>query len=170
LQCANKPSFCPIFKGDTRITALFVDRPRQDIPKQILLSELEKEASAFLDTILTVELPKPEGRLTIPVIENEQKMNIQDVYRSALEEFFEERVHHIDGDIIAFSEFYNEFLSWLDPTERHEWSKRKVSQELPLDVIKGRYGTACQMGLGNISFDRERKAGAKVLKAGDRLV
>jgi hypothetical protein len=78
VQCANERSACPISFGDTRIVALHVDLPAHEIPKPILMQKLREQAPAFLHALYAAELPKPIGRLRLPVIETTAKQQIVD--------------------------------------------------------------------------------------------
>lgn len=73
IQCANSRDACPAFAGDTRILFLHVAKPDKEIPKPVLLARLTDEAPAFTNTLLTMPLPEPEGRLCVPVIETAHK-------------------------------------------------------------------------------------------------
>ncbi|MGE0713041.1 MAG: primase-helicase family protein [Planctomycetota bacterium] len=88
IQCANSSAFCPIFSDDTRITMIRVDKPEQPIPKGELLAALEREAPAFLDTIVVkVTIPPAPGRLRLPVIATQDKVDQGQANRSLLEAF-----------------------------------------------------------------------------------
>jgi hypothetical protein len=48
-----------------------------------------------------------------------------------LKKFLAERCEHRPESLIAFSDFYSRFLMWLDPDLRVEWTRRRVSDNLP---------------------------------------
>lgn len=74
VQCANDESYCPIPNGDTRVTSMYVPKPRREIPKSDLMAMLEREAPFFMRTILDIELPAPEGRLALQPIDTPEKL------------------------------------------------------------------------------------------------
>jgi hypothetical protein len=75
----NFPDGLPIEPGDERIILIEVPELLNDEKldwKETLLPELEKEASDFLGTLLTMELPPSAGRLYLPVLSTEAKQKI----------------------------------------------------------------------------------------------
>lgn len=75
----NFPDGLPIEPGDERIILIEVPELLDDEKldwKEALLPELEKEASDFLGTLLTMELPPSAGRLYLPVLSTEAKQKI----------------------------------------------------------------------------------------------
>ena len=85
VQCANKRENCPIFPGDTRITAIHVPDllEDQEIPKDKLIELLKEEAPHFMYSLMNVELPEPSGRLRIPIVETVGKKNAQSLNSSS---------------------------------------------------------------------------------------
>jgi hypothetical protein len=84
IQVANERDACPIFPGDTRITAIFVPPlpAGAEIPKDGrggLIDRLKAEAPAFTFALLNSKLPEPTGRLMIPVVANETKARLQEL-------------------------------------------------------------------------------------------
>ena len=169
IQCANLQSFCPVFHGDTRITVFYVDLPDQEIPKTTLLEHLAKEAPAFLQTLLNFSLPPASGRLAIPVIETKYKESIETINESALDAFIKEKTYEAPGYKILFSEFFGKFIEFLDPIERGEWNKRRVSRELPPFILKARWGGSSDQYLANISFEPPSLELKPFIVAGERL-
>ena len=82
VQCANKRDNCPIFQGDSRITALCVPEllPDQEIIKKRLIPLLEEEAPHFMNTVMNVRLPEATGRLNIPVVTTAGKFEAQELH------------------------------------------------------------------------------------------
>ncbi len=157
LQCSNSFKACPIFQGDTRITMIYV-APLDFgtmIPKSELLSQLEKEAPDFLAEVLKLELPKPNDRLNIPVIQTEDKMQTEEANQSDLQRFIKEQTFQINGEKIKYSDFCERFVLWLDPGERHKWTKPRIGRELGPRFPKGRLmADGAQFYIGNISFTK----------------
>ena len=72
--------------------------------------------------------------------------------RSSLETFLHEQCHIVPGEKIPFAEFYQKFAEWLDPEERYQWSKIKVSRGLPSDTPSGMCGNN-KTFIGNLSWE-----------------
>jgi hypothetical protein len=155
IQCSNPYDACPIMPGDSRITVIYVeDIPKEEqIAKRDFLKQLEKEAQDILAYFLNIEIPICDERLNISVIESEAKAQIQDSNKSLIELFCDEMCFHVPGEMIKFSEFYDRFLEWLNPNEVHNFSKIRVSREIPNKFVYGRSPTFNnQAYLGNISW------------------
>jgi hypothetical protein len=162
IQCANHATFCPIFAGDSRITMCYVKplTPEELIPKARLEQLLEKEASDFLGLIMSIELPRPVDRLSIPIIETQEKKATTRGNLSPLELFIDECCYKIDGSLTLYSEFYNKFVTWLDAEEVGNWSKIRVGRELPRNFPKGRnFSDKAKFYVGNLSFNPSDKSG-----------
>ena len=151
IQCANLPEYCPIFSGDTRITAIEVKPLVEEIPKFILLQQCEKEAPAFLHTLLTLKLPEQKTRLRIPVIETSVKEAQMEINKTSLQQFVDECIFKVDGHKVAFSDFCQKFLRWLPDEERAFWSPIRIGKEI--SILKGKSGNNGQLYLGNVSFE-----------------
>jgi phage/plasmid-associated DNA primase len=134
IQCANNISACPIFPGDTRITAMYVGDllPEQKIPKTILEDRLIEEAPNFLATLMNLTLPPVVSRLRLPVVTTAGKLAAEEHNEDAVETFIKAQCTEVDASDILFSEFYAKFVEWLDPADQAEWSKRKTTANLPV--------------------------------------
>lgn len=152
IQCANSPSYCPVFPGDTRIVVIKINGLKKEVAKPLLLQYLENEAPAFIYTLTHFDLPESGGRLRVPVIKTEEKIEQELLNRSALEEFIEEKIFDAPGRKILFSEFYEKFMNWITIDERTDWNKRRVSRSLPF--IKGKADGTGNTFIGNISFEK----------------
>lgn len=170
IQCANDRSNCPIFAGDTRVTMSYVPLPETEIPKAKLLDALEKEAPDFLAEILRLPLPRPDGRLNIPVIQTEDKIAAGRINQTLVEAFIAEHCFPIDGSMIAVSELYERFKDWLEPGERFGWSKIRMGKEMPSIFPKGRSPIDNQWAYGNITFDGTAKLGRTLMTEKEKLV
>jgi hypothetical protein len=73
IQCANSIAYFPVWPGDSRMTLVRVTKPQVPIAKRELLPKLEMEAPHFLASIMDLTLPKPYGRLILPVIHTDHK-------------------------------------------------------------------------------------------------
>ena len=152
VQCTNDPSYCPILPGDTRIILAYVDQLQQEIPKTEIIKRCLQESPAFLYTLIERELPDVQGRLRLPVLDTELKNRQQELNKDMVAEFLD-TMHMVDGKKELFSSVYESFVKWLDPLEKHEWSKRRFSKGLTTQgVLVGRSGNDGSMYIGNISF------------------
>jgi len=141
VQIANFRDYCPILSGDTRITAIQVPDllPEQDIAKETLKQCLRDEAPHFLHTVLNVYLPPAIGRLRIPVIETDSKLEAIELKRDLLGDFVDLFCEKTDGEDLNFAVFYEAFIGWIPEEVRSEWTLQKVAQKLtwPRKRIKG---------------------------------
>jgi len=171
VQCANSQTHCPVFTGDTRITMCHVSLLKEIIPKGQLLQLLEKEASDFLGAVMSIELPQPEDRLSIPIIETEEKKTTARNNMSPLEMFIDECCHPIEGALVPYGDFYTKFVSWLDAEDVGNWSKIRVGREIPRTFPKGRNTSeGGKFFVSNLSFDSETKPSNPWRLVGDKLV
>lgn len=155
IQCSNNPDACPIFKGDTRIVMIEVNPldVTKKIPKTQLLAKLKEEAADFLGELLLMDLPPSNDRLNIPVLETDIKEASQRRNNTIIDMFIEETAHRVDGEWIRFGDFYDKFVEWLPEHEKPNWSKIRLSRELPLNIAQGRSKTNNQKYLANISWE-----------------
>ena len=155
IQCANEPSACPMFPGDTRITMIQVPPlpPEQKIPKKEFIKMLEKEAPDFLASLLKLELPPSNDRLNIPILVTADKVDAQTANQTELQDFLDNKCYNIVGHRVSFSEFYERFTEGLPPNEVNKWSKKRVSLEIPAKFPKGKCTDDPNAYIGNITFD-----------------
>jgi len=168
IQCANDRSACPVFPGDTRITMVNVPplKSEMKIPKKDLIKLLEKEAPDFLASIIKLELPSSGDRLNLPIIVTEDKKEAQSVNQTDLETFIEDKCFPIVGQRILFSTFYDAFTEWLPPGKVQDWSKKKVSYDIPNRFVKGKCSDDPNSYIGNISLDFTAPEGRPYYKDG----
>lgn len=140
IHLSNEVQNVPVFPGDTRITIIYVPElsPVEMIPKFKLLSMLEKEASDFLAAICNIELPEPNDRLAIPILETQDKYELSKSNMNSVERFFFEECSTSPGTLITFNELYQCFVDWCEPDEVAMWTKNKLARELPKQFPKGR--------------------------------
>ncbi len=176
IQCSNPANYCLILKGDTRIVACEVEVLEKEIPREIFHGYLEDELPAFLYEIIHYELPEPEGRLQLPVLNTDIKIAIMEDNFNILEEFVRERLYVKLGHFIYFSEFYTMFQMYLmenNPQLQSEWSLRGTSTSFPKvpPMVKGQIGGDNKAAIGNVSFDlNETDNPFKYILKGRRLV
>lgn len=157
IQCTNDLNYCIILPGDTRIVPIRVDRPSEEIPKQVLFNRLEAEAAAFLHLLLNIEVPRSPSRLAIPVLHTFEKGEVEAANKTPLERFIGERCSVVKGHTVNFDQFFMSFLDWLSPSERGAWNKNKMARDFPKTglVCKGKYGSQNETVVGNLSLDPE---------------
>ncbi len=172
VQTGNEATECPIFSGDTRITMIHV--PPFDlvdmIPTTKMKELLEKEAPDFMASLLRTEIPPSNDRLFIPTLDTEIKKQTQKHNWTHLEEFLDETVHYVPGQMILYSELYNLFINWLDPNDVYSWTKIKFGRELPSQYPKGRVmSKGAQYFVGNISLEQVQYVGRPFILCDNKL-
>jgi hypothetical protein len=132
IQIANFQNYCPIFGGDTRITAIRVPDllDNQEIAKEKMKEYLREEAPHFLYTVLNAAIPPATGRLCIPVIETESKLDTIELNKTALDEFVAEFCERVEGQRVSLAQFCDTFLRWLPADARKTWPTRRIAQKL----------------------------------------
>jgi len=132
IQIANHRDYCPIFGGDTRITAIQVPDllPEQEIPKERLKALLREEAPQFLCTLLNVTIPPADGRLQIPVIETDSKRDAIDLNKSFLEDFLEQHCERVANQRVSFASFCDSFVKWLPNDAKKAWTIQRIGAGL----------------------------------------
>ena len=130
VQCANEKAYCPIFPGDTRITMMHVPMLyNREIPKDTLMDRLKQEAPSFLRTLLDIRLPQPKGRLKLPVVATQSKLEAEEAIKSPVTRFVDDYCYRIPGASVKFSDFYDKMHSLLTKDQKHVWTKHKVLDE-----------------------------------------
>jgi len=139
IQCSNEENACLIQEGDTRITMIFVPALPEgtEVPKTVLFKRLEEEAPHFMRTLLDLTLPPATGRLRVPIVETQFKEASAQRNKSFLESFIAEEISSAPGELIAYSEFFEKFVAWLPNEEKGNWSRGRVSKELPATFQSG---------------------------------
>ena len=89
VQTANKRENCPVFPGDSRITAVYVGDllEEQKIAKPKMEAFLDQEAAHFLHTLMYLELPPILDRLRLPVVTTASKRQAEEDNQTYLEQF-----------------------------------------------------------------------------------
>jgi Family of unknown function (DUF5906) len=152
VHTANNHLYCPIFSGDSRMVIINVPDldPLETIPKKELFPRLEKEAPDFLCELLSLELPATRDRMNVEVLRTNDKDLVESLSETALETFIKEHCEEVPGRRIKFSNFYDEFIKWLDHDEMQSWKKRRVGREMPPQFPKARNRGDGQHYIGNI--------------------
>lgn len=168
IQCANDRSACPVFPGDTRITMIHVPPlpAEMKLSKKDLIKLLEKEAPDFLASLIRLELPPSGDRLNIPILTTEDKLEAQSVNETELQSFIKEKCFAIDGQRLAFADFYEKFKETIPANSVINWSKKRVSMEIPSQFPKGKCTDDPNSFIGNITFDFTATPGKPYRKDG----
>ena len=145
IQTSNKQSACPVTSGDTRITVIQVGDllDEQQVPKKRMEAYLTEEAPHFMYTLLNLPLPPCIDRLRLPMVVTPSKEASIDQNKTALQRFIEEYCQAKKGTLtLRFSEFYDGFQKALDANDKHNWTKIKVTRDMPNQhrVVKGNQG------------------------------
>ncbi len=153
VQTANSRDNCPIFPGDTRITAVYVSDllEEQRIAKPKLESLLAQEAPHFLHTLMCLELPPMLDRLRLPVVATASKRDAEESNQTPIEQFIAECCEETPDRHTLLTEFYDRFQQWLPANEKHAWSKIRVGRELPVRHSK-RVGHANQKYVSHVTL------------------
>lgn len=152
-NCSNNHTFCPMFTGDTRITMISVSALSkiETIPKHKMLTLLEKEAPDFLASVLSLEIPDSESRLSIPIITTAEKINLENINQPVVDKFVKEMCFDAPGTLTLYGELYDKFIIWLPPELKSEYTKTRFGKEFPSKYPRGYY-TANKTYVGNISM------------------
>jgi hypothetical protein len=175
VQMANDKSYVPIFPGDTRVVMMYVPMiDGAEIPKQVLLDRLREEAPAFLRSLLELKLVSPPGRLRLPVLTTDSKLEAQEQTDSLVYEFVKEACYPVEGKATRLKDFYDAFIQWVPEEDRLEWPYNSVIDEFrKRDVVPfGRYGNNV-LAVGNISLTPPVEGedyGAKLVRHRQRIV
>lgn len=173
IQTANKPSWCPIFPGDTRITVIYVDLPEIEIPKHTLEQRLIDEIPGFLHHILNVKIPDTSSRLRIPALSSNIKLELEEINKTPLESFIDEYCEKSNGYVVKFSDFVSKFEIAIDHANRLDYTTKRISSELSGIFPKGRWGDGGHIYIGNIkvkSLNAIQIKEGKVISQENRLV
>ena len=161
IQCSNHRDACPVFEGDTRVIVMEVPPLKTEIDKHVLLMNLRQEAPAFLNSIFEFKLPEKTGRLAIPILSTDAKIELQNANMNVLERYMKDFCYLKKGHKIPLKEFVSQFTAYLElggnQKELAKWNPYKIAANIPLtsSVIKGRDRGDNKTYLANISFDPE---------------
>jgi hypothetical protein len=170
VQMSNTRRSLPVLPGDTRITALNVQCLEEEIPKDTLFELLRKEAPHFMRTLVDYEVPKATGRLMLPVVETQGKLDAADDNVNELEQFIAEKCFEIPGAAIKFSEFKQVFLSTLEVFQQSEWKERQIRAVVSEKLLYGTSAKHNQKIIANMSLDPKAKPGVPYVKDGGAIV
>lgn len=155
VQMSNTRKSLPVFPGDTRITAMNVPSLEEEIPRDQLQELLKKEAPSFMRTLMDFTIPEATGRLMLPIIETQGKVeaaagNVDEVSR-----FIEDNCYKTPGAAVTFVEFKTKFLDSLEEFQRSEWPDRLITSELDELFPVGKGAAVNQKIIGNLTFNED---------------
>jgi hypothetical protein len=166
VQCANSSQYCPVFPDDSRIVVIetFPLNATAMMPRYELQERLVKEASDFLTYLFTLKIPHTRDRLNVPVVKTSNKELMASHNATLLEAFLSQECFDCPGNAVSFKDFYEKFQVYLDPSDRHYWTKNRVSRSLPNKFPSGALARfANQKYVGNVAF----RGSAPVPKLGE---
>ena len=190
IHCMNDGSYCPIFPGDTRITMINVSPLTHidndgtmiddEIPENIMDENLKKEAPFLLHDLLNVELPQPEGRLGVPVIQTYKKDAFTQVNKTPIQLFIDEQLFVVNGISTDWKQIANAFNAYLNSSKfpdavKNKYTKNYINSVFPITdaMPKGKHGSKHTVKVGNISLfeddDKDRYTGIFVQAKGGRI-
>lgn len=170
VQMANSRRSLPVFPGDTRITAMNVPALEEEIPRDRFHELLRAEGPHFMRTLMDFEIQPATGRLMLPVIETQGKIDAAADSVDELERFITENCYEIPGAAIKFTDFKSRFLGTLEVYQQAEWKERVIRSVLSERFLVGRCLKHNQQIIGNLSFEPNTKPGIPYTKNGGNLV
>jgi hypothetical protein len=169
-QMANTRNSLPVFPGDTRITAMNVPALEDEVPRDKFRELLKEEAPHFIRTLLDFEIQEAEGRLMLPIIETQGKIDAVANNINELEQFIEDNCYKIDGQAIRFADFKKKFHDTLEEYQQSEWKERTIKNHLSENFPVGKCPKINQAIIGNLSFSSDVQQGSKYTKVGKTVV
>lgn len=169
VQMGNSRDNLPVFQGDTRITAMCIDSPEEDIAKDKLFDKLREEAPAFLRTLLDMEIPEPTGRLRLPIIETRGKKELMESNKDYFEVFMEERCFKIPGSRVKFSDFKKALYQDMDDVQKSILTEQVIRRRLSeagFPIGRSAGNVTC---IGNLTFDDTTPISTPFVSKGHRL-
>jgi hypothetical protein len=170
VQMSNSRASLPIFPGDTRITALNVPCLEEEIPRDRFHELLRQEGPHFMRTLMDFEIPAAIGRLMLPVVETQAKIEAAAGKIDELAQFIEDQCHEIPGAAIKFVDFKTRFLESLEEYQRADWKERLIRNRLSEEYPVGRHSKANQVIIGNLTFNPDAKPGTPYSKSGNKVI
>jgi hypothetical protein len=70
--------------------------------------------------------------LRLPVVATARKLQAEESNRTLLEQFIAECCIERMGERTLYKDFFDRFEAWMDPAERHHWSRIATIRELPI--------------------------------------
>jgi phage/plasmid-associated DNA primase len=172
VQMSNSRDSLPVFPGDTRITAMHVPDLEEgvEIPREKLQILLKQEAPAFMRTLMDFEIAEATGRLMIPVIETQGKLEAAAGNIDEVNQFIEDNCYTIPGTATKFADFETKFLESLEEFQRPDWKRRLIRNALSERFPIGKGTSANQLVIGNLTFNPTAEPSEPYTQSGSKLV
>jgi hypothetical protein len=173
IQCANSAGYCPVQFNDTRIVMVQVpplsEQDRMGLPE--FYGDLDKEAPAFLHTLMGLEFPETSNRLGLPSLETSSKEDQVESNMTPLQAFLKEMTEPCPGAAIPWLKFVNSFTVTLDVSQRVFWPMKRIKHETPADYPRGLLHPSETVHLGNLKWKADDQTeSVPFIRRGDRLV
>jgi hypothetical protein len=120
-------------------------------------------------TLIDFEIPEAAGRLMLPIIETQGKLEAADNNIDEMTRFIEENCYEIPGAAVKFVEFKEKFLESLEEFQRGDWKERLIRNQVSERFPVGRGRTINQVIIGNLSFKPNTKPGDPYVKTGNLI-
>ncbi len=172
VQMSNTRSSLPVFPGDTRITAMHVPDFEEgvEIPREKLQILLKQEAPAFMRTLMDFEVAEATGRLMIPIIETQGKLEAAAGNIDEVAQFIEDNCYAVPGTVTKFADFETKFLESLEEFQRPDWKRRLIRNALSERFPIGKGTSANQLVIGNLTFNPTAEPSEPYTQSGSKLV
>jgi phage/plasmid-associated DNA primase len=125
----NDYAFIPALPGDTRIIVLTVNRPANPIPKPKLMKGLKRQARAFLADLKEMKLPEQIGRLRLPLVETDEKAEIQE-NNSPFFGFFNDHCVVEHDARVKRADVFAAYDKWREREGHKELSASEIGKQL----------------------------------------
>ena len=170
VQMSNDRASLPVFPGDTRITAMNVPSLEEEIPRDQLHALCRKEAPHFMRTLMDFEIPTATGRLMLPVVETQGKLDASAANVNELDQFLTDACFEIPGAAIKLTDFKKKFLASLEEFQRPDWKEQTIRNQLSGRYVVGKSSSYNQTIVCNLSFNPQATPGAPYTKSGSKVV
>lgn len=157
VQTGNSIDNAPVFSGDTRIVVIPVFPFEKEIPKYELDRMLEAEAPDFTTALVKLEIPKPDGRLRVPVINTDAKDVLADTNTTDIERFVQTELFVRKGCCVDVKSVWDAFCESVPDVGNLTANIFNKQLSLLTGAVKGKYGATRSMYWANLSLNENEK-------------
>jgi len=169
IHAANKSTFCPIEDGDTRIVVIEVPVLEDMIPRFKLDQMLEREASYFLHTLLSMDIPNAKDRMRIPVLPTSAKKDLELGSMSDTISFCHTVLYPCVGRSVRVAELFDCYRVFCAENGHSPQNSAQFRNQLSPTWQVGR-GAGNQNHIANVSLNPDEKNKAQpLLLSGGRI-
>lgn len=167
-QFSNDIDAAPVFPGDTRVVVIPVYPLQSEIPSMELFPRLEQEARDFTTELLTLEIPKTNSRLRIPVVTTDAKNKLADSNKTEIERFLEFEIYDCPGSAVSVNDLWQAYCVYTEPGNltMNTFNKQVL---LHKSLEKGKYGPGSTWHWANISLNPDEKPSIPFIVDNGRL-